>query len=126
MEIQGRRAEGFPMRRHISRDSDSESEIGRRPGSADTSVGRDGRKFLKARKSLDDELPERGSPSPQLAQRSSSLDNNKKKTKKNSKARGEIVRTLGNVYLTSEEESLAEFIHGLSVSESSAKRPQNL
>ena len=41
-------------------------------------------------------------------------------------AQGEIKRTLGNVYLTSEEESLAEFIHGLSVSEASVKRPTNV
>ncbi|XP_005105165.1 uncharacterized protein C19orf44 homolog [Aplysia californica] len=125
-KIQGRRADGFPLRRHVSRDSDSESEIGRRPGSADTSIGRDGRKFLKGRKTLDEEVPERGTPSPQLVQRSSSADQKKKTHRRSSKARGEIVRTLGNVYLTSEEESLAEFIHGLSASESSARRPQNL
>ena len=69
----------------MSRDSeaDSESEMMRRPGSADTSVGRDGRKFLKGRKSLDEDgPPDRGSPSPQPLQRSSSLEKKKKSPKK--------------------------------------------
>ncbi|XP_055885408.1 uncharacterized protein C19orf44-like [Biomphalaria glabrata] len=62
-----------------------------------------------------------GSPSPRLQSRSSSAERRNKKGKKN-----EIVRTLGDVYLSSDEESLAEFIHNLSVSDSTAKQPQNL
>jgi len=122
-KIQTRRTEGIPLRRHASRDSDSESEVGRRPGSADTSVGRDGRKFIK-RKTLDEDRE-----SPQPAQRSSSIEGKKKqgkKIKRQDSIQKEIKRTLGNVYLTSEEESLADFIQGLSVSESSRRGPQNL
>ncbi|RUS71969.1 hypothetical protein EGW08_020262 [Elysia chlorotica] len=130
-KIKSRALSGKSQRRQISVDSESEDSIrglepGVRPNSADVSVGRDGPKFLKNRKSVeDDKGPETCSPSPRVVKRSSSVEKKKKKSEEQ-RTKGEIVRTLGQVYLTSEEESLAEFIHGLSVSESSAKRPQNL
>ena len=65
------------------RDSDSESDFGVRPGSADTSVGRDGRKFLKGRQSLEDAQFDRGSPSPPLGRRGSSADKKKSAKKGN-------------------------------------------
>lgn len=122
---------GKAHHQHISIDSESEdslrgSEFGMRPSSADVSIGRDGPRFLKNRKSVEEDKEDKmRSPSTNIAKRNSSFENKKKK-KEEHKTKGEIVRTLGHVYLTSEEESLAEFIHGLSVSESSAKRPQNL
>ncbi|GFN79068.1 hypothetical protein PoB_000557400 [Plakobranchus ocellatus] len=117
------------LRHHASVDSESEdslrgSEPVMRPSSADISISRDGPKFLKNRKSLEEDKAEEKANGSHLVQRSSSIE--KKKKSEGNKTKGEIVRTLGHVYLTSEEESLAEFIHGLSVSESSAKRPQNL
>ncbi|GFR80458.1 hypothetical protein ElyMa_005898400 [Elysia marginata] len=126
-----KKIKGHASHRHISVDSESEdslrgSEPVVRPSSADVSIGQDGPKFLKNRKSVEEDKGARvRSPSPHVAKRSSSVEKKKKHTDEH-KTKGEIVRTLGRVYLTSEEESLAEFIHGLSVSESSAKRPQNL
>ncbi|CAL1547157.1 unnamed protein product [Lymnaea stagnalis] len=101
-------------------DVSSGSEIDMRPGSSDRNFGKDRSKFVKNNKSGISKTSLR-SASPQFSQKSSSMEEKQRGNKKN-----EIVRTLGSVYLTSEEESLAEFIHNLSVSDSSKKQPKNL
>ncbi|XP_059172262.1 uncharacterized protein C19orf44-like [Physella acuta] len=101
------------------------SELAKRPSSADKNVGIEQNRFLKSKtKSGAKKLEGKRTPSPQHYQRSSSSD--KKSKSYGGSKKNEIVRTLGNMYLTSEEESLAEFIHNLSVSDSSSRRPQNL
>ncbi|KAH9523588.1 hypothetical protein Btru_040406 [Bulinus truncatus] len=102
------------LQQQISLKSESESD------GLPKSLIKNNTKFIKTKTSDDDRRNFR-SPSPQLRSRSSSVERKHNKSKKN-----EIIRTLGNVYLSSDEESLAEFIHNLSLSDSSKRQPKNL
>ena len=87
-KIKGRASSAGARHRHISVESESEdslrgSEPGVRPSSADVSVGRDGPKFLKNRKSVEeDNKSVVRSPSPHVFKRSSSVKKNKKNSGK--------------------------------------------
>ncbi|CAG5117754.1 unnamed protein product [Candidula unifasciata] len=115
----------------VSRDSQSEvsfteSDLGHRPDTAKSGVGPDtaksgvGPETLHLLKNQNIQYHERkpGLHSP-LAQTSY-------QEKELQQKKDEIARTLGSHFVPSDQDSLTEFIQGLSTSELSARRPQNL
>lgn len=134
-KITQRATGGAPIRRFRGTALDSDTDesvspvlrgarprgIDSRPGSAsDASIGHDGNKFMKKRPSTaEDAKAEEEDRSISRSKAARNKRRSKSAGDRQRKGVSNVLRGSSNVYLTSEEESLAEFIQGLSGSDES-------